>query len=279
MIILAMRYGNHSNRLFQNLHFEAFCKENDIEYINPTFYTMRKFYCEPCKTLKGYKGILPLISSFTNNFILRVIKKLQLMNITSFDSELNNNENLLIPPPQHIQMRDMFVSGWYFRVPDLLKKHQDYFIKKYALKSEYYANNEMYKKFVALKNEGIFIIGVHIRRGDYKYWGNGRYYFDDNTYLKYMQNLKSEVKNIYNKESLFIIFSNEKIVIKEAPDIILSKNKWYIDQFIMSQCDLLIGPPSTFTSWASYMGNVKRFWIENDSGEISIDKFTVAVSQ
>ena len=273
MIILVRRYGNHSNRLIQNLHFEAFCKENDIEYINPTFFNMRKFYYEPCKILKGLKGIFLLLSSFTNDFIIRVMRKLKLISVISFDSELDGNKEL--STLRGYAMHDIFVSGWYFRVPDLIKKHHDFFIKKYALKNKYYANNEMYKKFVALKKEDIVIIGVHIRRGDYKNFLGGKYYFDDNIYLKYVQNLKREVKNSYNKKSLFIIFSNEKIFIKETPDIILSKNEWYIDQFIMSKCDLLIGPPSTFTLWASYMGNVKRFRIVNDSGEISLDKFTL----
>ena len=57
MIIVASRFGSHSNRLIQNLHFEAFCKENNIEYINPSFSNMRKYYKDPCKINKGLKGI------------------------------------------------------------------------------------------------------------------------------------------------------------------------------------------------------------------------------
>jgi len=34
MLILLHSAGNHSNRLFQNLHFEAFCKEFNVKYIN-----------------------------------------------------------------------------------------------------------------------------------------------------------------------------------------------------------------------------------------------------
>ena len=79
--------------------------------------------------------------------------------------------------------------------------------------------------------------------------------------------------HINGKDCFFVIFSNEDISIKESTDIIISKNEWYIDHLLMSKCDLLMGPPSTFTLWASYIGKVKFYHITNDSGEISFEKF------
>ncbi|GAB1414630.1 hypothetical protein MASR2M117_00360 [Paludibacter sp.] len=37
MIVLASSVGNHSNKLFQAIHFEAFAKENNLRFINLTF--------------------------------------------------------------------------------------------------------------------------------------------------------------------------------------------------------------------------------------------------
>jgi hypothetical protein len=97
MLVLAFGSGNHSNRLFQNIHFEAFCKERNIEYINPSFFDMHKYYMEPCKLIKGIKGLL-----FLNDFSIKILKKIKKIKIISFDNELQNNEILLIPPPpQH----------------------------------------------------------------------------------------------------------------------------------------------------------------------------------
>lgn len=59
----------------------------------------------------------------------------------------------------------------------------------------------------------------------------------------------------------------------ENDNIKKSTNEWYIDHFLMSKCDYLIGPPSTFTMWASYIGKVKYYHIENDSGEIRLSDF------
>lgn len=44
MLIVVKPYGNHSNRLFQNINFESICYEYHINYINPTFRDMSKFY-------------------------------------------------------------------------------------------------------------------------------------------------------------------------------------------------------------------------------------------
>jgi len=59
---------------------------------------------------------------------------------------------------------------------------------------------------------------------------------------------------------LLIVFSDDHVVFTR--DLIISQNPWYIDQHLMTRCDYLIGPPSTFTLWASYVGKVPFFQIE-----------------
>jgi hypothetical protein len=168
---------------------------------------------------------------------------------------------------------DIYVSGWYFRVPNLTKKYQNYFIQNYRLKEKYIKGNKLLEIINNLKNEGQYVIGVHIRRGDYKYWQSGRYYFDDCVYLKYMRTIGKDIETIYKKRYSFIIFSNENTSFNDKNNIYKSKNKWYIDHYLMSKCDFLIGPPSTFTMWASYVGKVKYFHIQNESGKIDLNDF------
>jgi len=158
MIIMAFPSGNHSNRLIQNLHFEAFCKEYDIEYINPSFSDMHDYYISPCnlfKSLKFYKEYY---------YILRIMKKLKILKITRFvkifDTENENNINTLLSSLPH----DIYVGGFNFKVYSLTEKYQDYFIGKYTLKDKYIENNELYNLMKKLKENNTIIIGVHIRR-------------------------------------------------------------------------------------------------------------------
>ncbi|MCL1960046.1 MAG: alpha-1,2-fucosyltransferase, partial [Spirochaetes bacterium] len=177
------------------------------------------------------------------------------------------------PPPPRDNKQNIYVGGWFFRVHELTAKYQDYFIAKYTLKEKYYKDNNYLKIINKQKENGNIIIGIHIRRGDYKQWNEGKYFFDDNVYLKYKQNMKNEIESKLNKQCKIIFFSNEPLSFVEDENTYISKNDWYIDQFLMSKCDFLIGPPSTFTLWASYIGKVKYYHIENNNGIINLNNF------
>jgi hypothetical protein len=48
------------------------------------------------------------------------------------------------------------------------------------------------------------------------------------------------------------------------------------DVSLLSQTDYIIGPPSTFNGWASFMGNIGRFWMTPDKMcPDSLDDFKV----
>jgi len=270
-IILCSAYGNHSNRLFQSIHFEAFCKEHNVDFTNPTFSDMRKYYFPNSSTNWRFNFILQKFP-----VIFKIMKKLNLVKVVSFDSENQNNITELLALLSS-QPRRLFVSGWAFRVHELTKKYQNYFISKYSLREEYFKNNILLDKINKLKESDKIVVGVHIRRGDYKYYMESKYYFDDNVYIKYMEKIKKEIDVKYNKKYGFIIFSNENLSISENEYTFISNNEWYVDHMLMSKCDFLLGPPSTFTMWASYIGKVKYFHIENDNGNIDLDSFTYCI--
>src|SRR5690554_5266050 len=168
------------------------------------------------------------------------------------------------------------VKGWNFRVFDLTAKFQDYFVKKYSLLPIYYQNNTLYRRISKMDRNIQVVVGVHIRRGDHRSWQDGKYFFSDDVYQEYMHSLRIKLEQSF-KKPVFIIFSNEDVSIAEKENVILSRNDWYIDQFLMSQCDYLIGPPSTFTLWASYIGKVRYFHFEDDQTQVDLDNFQYCI--
>ena len=265
MIVLFRSFGNHSNRLFQNLHFEAFCMEYGLEYANPAFRDMREYYVSPVETKYNYKAMFYRTIAFSR------LRKLGLFrNVITFRNENKNNIEIL----KNRLDQDLYVDGWGFRVHDLTVKYQDLFIERYSLKDEYFENNALYKKLLDVNRDTTSIIGVHIRRRDYKKHQGGIYYFNDKVYEKYINQLRIEITKKFSKQTVFIIFSDEITGFQENSDILISENIWYLDHLLMSKCDFLIGPPSTFTSWASYIGKNKYFHIKDDSGEIYLNRFS-----
>jgi hypothetical protein len=279
-LFLILPKGQHSNRLILNLNFHAFCLEHGIEYCNPTL-TQASYYLSPCST-----EIKPEIEILCKNLLFGIfrnssfVKKyfsvawlaslLGLIKFIVFNKDIvrkdKDCEKILLKKFEKNLI--VFTGGWCFRVPLLIEKHRDELIKKYSLKPEFYVNNDFYKKITKLKQQENILIGIHIRRGDYKKWLRGKYYFEDEIYEKYMNDLSQKLLKTTAKNQIFIIFSNDKVKFTNNENLLVSKESWYIDHHIMSMCDYLIGPLSTFTLWASYMGKNTFFSIRDRSGNI-----------
>jgi len=279
-LIVIKPSGNHSNRLLQNLHFEAFCKEYNIEYQNPTLVDMEGYYAEPCtvKTNLFFKILqIDLLGKlFHHSKVIKkifsvvwIFSKLSLLIFIRFDTEkeANQYETMLLKAFEKNNI--VYVGGWKFRLPVLAEKYKLEMSKKYALKQSFYENNSLVQETTKLKSEGYTLIGIHIRRGDYKKWKGGTYYFEDDVYLKYMDNISEKLLKQGKEKHVFILFSNDNFSFQASSRILISKENWYIDQHIMSTCDYLIGPFSTFTLWAAYIGNVKLFHINNSDADLS----------
>lgn len=261
MVTVFRASGNHSNRLFQAIHFEAFCKEMGLNYSNPSFEDMADYYGVEKKTWhKPFCTIAGLLHRFN------------LLN----GLDCNDNEKQQYYEKVILKKKRALVCGWNFRVFDLTKKYQGFFMKKYALLPQYYQSNELYQRLQKIDRGRMAVVGVHIRRGDYRTWQNGKYFFADEVYQQYLLEMTSQLKQIH-KEPFFVIFSNEDISIKEQDNVVISRNEWFVDQFLMSQCDYLIGPPSTFSLWASYSGKVPYYHFESGVDQLELAHFKYCI--
>lgn len=264
MIVLFNGYGNHSNRLFQNLHFEAFCLKNNIQYCNSTFTDISKYYNQPVHSKKTN------ISRVLKTKPIRILRNLGLIkNIISYDNQKEEDIGILLDG----NYKDIYVDGWGFRAYKETKELRDIFSLKYSLKEDYYKNNALLNIIQKYKEQGYSIVGIHVRRGDYSTFANGAYYFSDDIYKNIIDKVHHMVREKCRKEAKIIIFSNDVVDVKS--DAMYSKSEWYIDHHLMTKCDLLIGPPSTFTLWASYLGKVPVFHVVDKDEDIKFDDFYV----
>lgn len=117
-------------------------------------------------------------------------------------------------------------------------------------------------------------VGVHIRRGDYQSWRGGAYYYDDNTYIRIMQSLASQFQK-QGVKCRFLICSNEPFEADSSDlNIVRIPDASGMDDLCaLSQCDYIVGPPSSFSQWASFYGDVPLHLILNAQEEIDINKF------
>ena len=132
-------------------------------------------------------------------------------------------------------------------------------------------------KFKEYHDKGYFIVGLHIRRGDYKTYKDGIFYYDDATYLNYMQQVEELLKD---KNVVFYISTNEQInPCLSIGHHVLEKplNSASADLYALSLCDLIMGPPSTFSRWASFINDVPLCVLQNRETKISMSNFKIVV--
>ena len=48
------------------------------------------------------------------------------------------------------------------------------------------------------------------------------------------------------------------------------------DLYALARCDYIMGPPSTYTQWASFYGNAPLFHLFTSSGHLELGKFRVS---
>lgn len=124
--------------------------------------------------------------------------------------------------------------------------------------------DEVFKQY---RDDGYFIIGIHIRHGDYKTWENGRYYFEYEDYRLIMKNMLLTYKD---KHVCFFISTNERYDSAIFHDFTLctvDSSTAIHDLYALSLCNRIIGPLSTFSRWASFYGRVPLCFIERGKYE------------
>lgn len=117
------------------------------------------------------------------------------------------------------------------------------------------------------------VAGVHIRRRDYASHLGGRYFFP---YTVYRQAMDCFLR-LTTGRVRFLICSDEPIPEEpfEGLDFLRGPGQLVEDMYSLAGCHYLLGPPSTFTLWASFYGEVPRYSLARPPRSLSWDEFRI----
>ncbi|WP_298487921.1 alpha-1,2-fucosyltransferase [uncultured Maribacter sp.] len=209
-----------------------------------------KLYSKFLVQLFGYKNYINVINSLVHNRITRTFL------IFFFK---------LIPFVDFIWAE---MEGFTFLNRDNYKKEICQILKP---KDEITKNVETF--FQTKREKFDIIIGVHLRRGDYATWQGGQYFYSDKEYNNVMLHLKTFFPSL---KVGFLLCSNESLNPSnfEENDVFkLNNSSAAMDIYGLSQCDYIIGPPSSFSSWSAYFGNKPLYFLKTSDCKFNLSDF------
>ena len=105
------------------------------------------------------------------------------------------------------------------------------------------------------------IVGVHVRLGDYAAYRGGQWFYPLATYRRVMD----EIRALHPEHEVgFLIAAKEAPDLSEFPGLAVQRAPGHLalDMYALAACDLIAGPPSTFSGWASFIGAVPYLPLE-----------------
>ena len=127
-----------------------------------------------------------------------------------------------------------------------------------------------------IRQEADFVVGVHIRHGDYRSFYNGRFFYTLEEYHQFML----RIQEIYpDKKVFFFISSNESFsvdIFKGCHCFRFDKEPSgdMLDLYMLSLCDRIVGPWSTYSRWASFIGEVPLCFLKSKDQTFSDNSFS-----
>lgn len=261
MLIVSGTYGQFCNQLFRLGHHIA----NGLEYgyeVNCADFEYRHVFTNLTRhsLVSGLSVLTPWqrrIMQAGNRQFMRLPLRfwLQRQGFTVLDRALTFQESDQRFTEQAIYGRVMALH-WGFRDFNAFNRHLNTLQTLFALPASVEAQaGQLVEQARTL---GDVVAGIHIRRGDYAQWQGGRFYYTDAVYARLM----THVAGLFPGKSVsFLLCSNEPVdpsVFSNQP-VVISRQDAMTDLASLGKCDWLLGPPSTFSLWASCMGRVPYY--------------------
>jgi hypothetical protein len=281
MIVIARSYGQLGNRLFLYGHFLAAAAEYGVELANPCFAeyahlfpaTAGDLWCRyPVATVAGpppsvrarkwlsrgvytaARGLSILGGGLSPVCVLRIKGE------QSYD--LGSHDFASAVWSQHV-----LAQGWLFRSERLFVKHADKVRDHFRISN---TRQAVVRSLIdRIRDHADAVVGVHIRQGDYATFLSGKYFY---TVSQYVERMRQIADQLSPRRVAFLVCSNARLQPQDFDGLQVHFGSGQIveDLYALASADLLIGPPSTFTGWASFYGKVPLFMMESADEPIDV---------
>lgn len=285
-VVIAAKAGRLGNRLFLSAYFMANALARGYHLMNPALGEYAPHFegsaRDPlCRFPASSSGLDPEVAGQCRDVVVNLLPLIsglkprsRTLDIrASHDScdavyDLNGGDYCRRTHDKGL----LFVKGWKFRDHEhLVSEHPaiaEYFtpVEEIRLKAE-----QAVQRARAL---GDFVIGVHIRQGDYRGWKAGVHYFETEQYVHWMH----EAAALHaGRRVAFLVCASDPLDFRKFGELPVAAGPGEVvaDLHALSLCDAIMGPPSTFSAWASYAGRVPLCMLQHHRQEVRNHDFVL----
>ena len=274
LIIISDPYGNWGNRLILFSYAICWAKKHNSMVLNPSFKTYSKYFphfqenflCAIPLIIKVNKSIINFFNNLFSHSFARITKRNDFIftnninNLCLYKKDKNTESHFFNNTLKSKCV--VFLSGFLFGNRDFnhIKKNRNALI--HYFKFQEFISSEGDLILSKFQNKNNLVIGLCIRQGDYKTHEGGKYYLNDSQYLTIIKILRKQFENNIN---FFIASEESKPNFPMLDNVIVSCGNPALNIYMLSKCDFLIGPPSTFLTWSSFYKSVPVSYIDNSN--------------
>lgn len=299
MVIFIKRFGQLGNRLFLFAHLVANAAEHGYALANPSFNGYARFFRAPATGDFGGLPIrVPVLPAEPQkerwlDRLFGLVQRPQVFNALHRLRRalpaprlpallyLDDDHGYDLSQPDFLRLaqgpQPVLLHGWRFRDRPNLRKHA-------PLIRELFSLIEPHRQSVAValshaRQGADVLVGVHIRRGDYATFLDGRYFYDDATYARLMREVAAQFPA--GTRVAFLVASDEPPAASAFPGLAarFAPGHFVEDMYALAGCDYLLGPPSSYSMWASFYGEVPLLHVETPDQPVPLADFAVYQDQ
>lgn len=295
ILVVGFRTGRLGNRLTLFANVIGFAAEHGHRVINVAFHsyahlfetTHRDIYCRyPVARRRSLFDVIPGVAPALRQTRLlyhcvhqasKLNHRFPILGQRVFTlREVSSRTISLDTPEVQSRMADakiVFVHGWRIRAPESVRRQADV-IREYfrPIAGLEQASHQPVER---LRQKADIVVGVHVRLGDNWKWHGGKYYFPVSQYVIWMHELAGQFPG---RKVAFLVCGDEPRNKAEFPELSveLGPGSAVGDLYALARCDYIMGPPSTYTQWASFYGNHPLLSLDSRDQRIDRDKFQVS---
>ncbi|HZZ71162.1 MAG TPA: hypothetical protein VFE24_02860 [Pirellulales bacterium] len=285
MLIHAKPYGRLGNQLFLFANLLACAIENDLTLLCPMFGANADYFASwrenwlcryplpPRRPVSRRRRELARRGLYR---LGRIVSRFAPAGRWTGAIELAESESFELAAPDFVwraRYQRMFLTGWMFRAEAEMIKHAA------AIRELFHPcepfQSEAAERVRRARLEADVLVGMHLRRGDYRLFAGGKYFY---TWEQYRAVFDRVADLFPGRRVAFLACSDEPIPEGAFPPhrVLHEPAPFMSDLAALAGCDYLVGPPSSFSAWASYYGDKPLLQLNSATHEITLEGFHVA---